>query len=191
MKSIGITGGIGSGKTFISKIFEKLDIPVYNADTRARFLIENDNLIISKIISKFGIESYNQNKLNVKHVSSIVFNSKEKLNDLNNIVHPQVYIDYKNWMSTFKNKKFVLHESALLLNSKEYFDKIILVFAPIELRIKRACMRDNKMENDIILKINNQATEKEFQNAADYTLINDGRPVLKQIINLYNTINDL
>ena len=134
---LGITGGIGSGKSTVSKIFEVLGIKIYQSDDMAKYLMENDNKLISSIINYFGEESYINGKINKEYISQNVFYDKEKLQTINNLVHPVVINDFKKWCLIHKNEKILIKEAALLFESKSYkkLDFVIYVYAEKKLRI--------------------------------------------------------
>ena len=141
---LGITGGIGSGKSTVSKIFEILGVKIYQSDDIAKYLMENDNKLISSIINYFGEESYIDGKINKEYISKNVFYDKEKLKTINNLVHPVVINDFKKWCLINKNEKILIKEAALLFESKSYkeLDFVIYVYAEKKLRISRILKRD-------------------------------------------------
>lgn len=194
MLKIGLTGGIGSGKSYIANIFLHLDVPVYNADDRAKELMNNSPEVKSKILSLIGKEAYVNNQLNRKYIASIIFKNKDLLNKINSIVHPAVASDFNHWcehMEKLKNK-FVIEEAAILFESGAYkkMDKNILVVAPEPLRIKRVMERDNLTEKEVNNRINNQQSTDELEALADFIIINDNKTlILPQIVNIYQNIN--
>ena len=142
---IGITGGIGSGKSLVCKIFSCLGIPVYDADSHAKGLMTTDGILISQIKKEFGDLSYQRDgTLNRDYLSEVVFNDSRRLEVLNSLVHPRVGIHYGKWVEENRDRPYVLKEAALLLEAGSYrsLDKIIVVYAPLELRINRVLMRD-------------------------------------------------
>lgn len=194
MKSylLGITGGIGSGKSTVSKIFEVLDIKIYQSDDMAKYLMENDNKLISSIINSFGEESYIDGKINKEYISKNVFYDKEKLKTINNLVHPVVINDFKKWCLINKNEKILIKEAALLFASKSYkeLDFIIYVYAEKKLRISRILKRDSYRTKDQIEHIiKSQLTDKESFEKADYILENNEKSLLlPEVIDLYEKI---
>src|SRR5690606_19461329 len=140
---VGITGGIGSGKSTVSSIFELLGIPVYYADIEAKRLMINNHTIRGKIVELFGTESYRNGELNRKHIAAIAFKDSSVLEKLNATVHPVVIDDYKQWVKR-QNSQYTLKEAALLFESGSYLesDFNILVSSPLELRIERVMKRD-------------------------------------------------
>ena len=171
---VGITGGIGSGKTTVVEIFKKLNVPVYIADKKAKSLMQNDSNLIKRIKKSFGNQSYDINgNLNSTYLSNIVFNDSKKLANLNSIVHPAVRKDFQSWLSQ-QRAKYVLYESALIFENEQQdkFDCIILVTAPREVRIKRVQKRANCSANDVIKRMDNQMDEEIKINKADIIIEN-------------------
>ncbi len=189
---LGITGGIGSGKSTISKIFKVLGVKIYQSDDIAKYLMENDNKLISSIINSFGEESYIDGKINKEYISKNVFYDKEKLKIINNLVHPVVINDFKKWCLINKNEKILIKEAALLFESKSYkeLDFIIYVYAKKKLRISRILKRDTHRTKDQIEHIiKSQLTDKESFEKADYILENNEKSLLlPEVIDLYEKI---
>ncbi len=191
MIKVGITGGIGSGKTYICKKFEKLGVKIYYADERAKFLTNNNKYIKSKLISNFGNNIYINNKIDKVKLAQIIFNNSKKLNIINSIIHPVVNNDFNEWCNKYKSEKFILKEAAILFESGSYknLDKIITVISPIDLRIKRIKERDKLNEQDIIKKINTQISDIEKIKKSDFVIYNDKINNLdKQINFIYKTL---
>lgn len=188
---VGITGGIGSGKSLICKIFSKLNIPIYDADSRAKWLTNNDPEIRKKVIAEFGKESFNENGLNREYVASKVFNNPSRLKKLNSIIHPAVAVDYEAWVN-HQNTPYTIKEAALMFESGSYKmqDLIIAVSAPKELRISRVLSRDSfrsrKQIEDIIDK---QISEEERIERSDFVVYNDeSQLVIPQVIELHQKL---
>ncbi len=178
MIQVGITGGIGSGKSTVCSIFERLGVPVYYADLRAKQLMEDDKTLISEIKSNFGEEAYNaDNTLNRVYLSSLVFKNEDKLLLLNSLVHPIVQNDYKSWVSILdsKNYPYCLKEAALLVETGSFkmLDKLIVVSAPLEDRIGRVMARDNASREQVLNRINAQLPEAEKIQLAHFVIYND------------------
>ena len=174
MKIIGLTGGIGSGKTSILNLFQKKNIPCFNSDLVARSLMNKEKL--RKDIEKlFGLDLYQEGKLNRKRISHIVFNDKKKLSLLNSIVHPEVRKEFKNFIKINKNYDFVVYETALLFESGYYknCDFIILVCAPYEGRIDRLIKRDNLSRLEIVKRINLQWSDQKKTDLSDFIINNN------------------
>ncbi|MFM7429287.1 MAG: dephospho-CoA kinase [Flammeovirgaceae bacterium] len=187
---IGITGGIGSGKSMVCKIFGCLGIPVYDADSRAKSIMTTDGILVEQIKKEFGNLSYDADAgLNRSFLSSAVFGNAEKLKKLNELVHPRVALDGDQWTAEQIGKKYVVREAALLFESGSYkkMDKIIVVTAPEPLRVKRVLVRDKQRTEDEVLKIiRNQMKEEEKVKKADFVLRNDETELLvPQVINLH------
>ncbi len=181
---VGITGGIGSGKSIVCKVFNTLGIPIYNADYRAKYLMHNNQELKNKIISLFGEKAYLDGKLNRKYIAKIVFADKERLEALNSVVHPAVALDTEEWYQRNKKKKYVLKEAALIFetNGQNALDKVITIAAPTELRMHRVMKRDNATEEEVMKRMNSQIPQEEKIKLSDYVIFNDGiNPVLPQI----------
>jgi len=176
MISVGVTGGIGSGKTTVCKIFSQLDIPVYYADKEAKRLMTYDKTLKANIKDLLGSNAYHRNgRLNRGHVASIVFTDKDKLAKLNALVHPAVRQDAKNWTKE-QTSKYTLQEAALLVENGSYkqLDYLIVVTAPVEMRIKRVVKRDNSNFDQVKNRIDNQLPEREKKKVADFIIDNSG-----------------
>lgn len=172
-KIIGITGGIGSGKTTVAKLFSELGIPLFIADVEAKKLMNNDQEVIAKLISLFGNEAYQNNTLNRAYISEQVFNNKELLEALNNIVHPAVQKKFESWYKK-QEAPYVLYEAAILIEKgrTDYFDKIILVTASKKERIERVKKRDQISEDQIKQRMNNQWSDDKKEKFADFVIKN-------------------
>jgi dephospho-CoA kinase len=178
MLKVGITGGIGSGKSLVAKLLSVLGIPIYESDQRAKWLIEHNALIISEIKEILGEEAYSfEGKYNKVFVSRAVFQNEELLKKLNQIVHPKVRQDFEDWVLV-QNAPFVIKEAAIMSRNGG-LDKIIVVNSPKDLRIKRLLKRDTHRDKSEIEKvISNQKTEKEFLEMADFVINNDENSLL-------------
>lgn len=190
MKLIGLTGGIGSGKSLISDIFNSLNIAVYNSDIGARKIMENDNSTRLKILDIFGEEAYLGKKLNSKKIASIVFQDKTMLEKLNAIVHPKMHADFLLW-SANKKGVYVINEAAILIESGGYkkLDGVILVSAPEEIRIKRVMKRDSCAEADVRVRINNQMNDNQRESFCRWTIKNDSvSGVIDQVLRIHQEL---
>lgn len=190
---IGITGGIGAGKSLICRIFHCLGIPVYDADGHAKELMTTDVILVTNIKKEFGELSYNSNgSLNRDYLSSTVFNDNEKLKKLNKLVHPRVGEDYKRWVDQNGNYHYLVKEAALLFEagSDKLLDKVIVVHAPEDLRIQRVLARDpQRSEDQVRAIINNQMSEEEKMERADFIINNDEKELLiPQVVKLHNQL---
>ncbi|MCS4223955.1 dephospho-CoA kinase [Sphingobacterium sp. BIGb0165] len=184
---IGITGGIGSGKTFICRLFEALGIPVYNADEEAKRLMNTDIRIKEKLIAQFGEATYKDGLLDRAFLANMVFSDKDKLELLNSIVHPIVIQEAKDWAER-QTTRYSLKEAALLFESGSYkeLDYTILVTAPMDIRIQRVIERDGATEQQVQERINKQLSDEEKRQLADFVIVNDGiTPLLPQVWTLH------
>ena len=187
MLRIGLTGGIGSGKSTIASIFEVLCIPLYYADDAAKRLMNSDGEVKSAIIKIFGKDSYNQNGLNREYLSSVVFNNHEKLAQLNAIVHPATLKDANNWMNS-QDAPYVVKEAALIFESgaDKGLDFVIGVQAPEELRIKRTIERGNITEEGVRVRMKYQLEESEKMGLCDFIVVNDEHEmIIPQVLELH------
>ncbi|WP_200890795.1 dephospho-CoA kinase [Pedobacter lusitanus] len=191
MIKIGITGGIGSGKTTVCKVFEKLGIPVFYADTVAKDIMITDPVLREGIIQTFGKESYTTDgKLNNKHIAGIVFNDKEQLARLNGLVHPAVFRAFDSWQKTIPaDIPYTLKEAALLFESGSYkmCDKSILVTAPADVKIQRVMERDGVTRAQVEARMDKQLSDEEKKKMADFLITNDeSQPVILQVLELHH-----
>ena len=190
MLKIGLTGGIGSGKTTVAKVFTTLGIPVYHADLEARRLMENEPTLIELIRHHFSEKAYENGSLNRSYISSIVFNDKKKLDLLNSLVHPFTIEDGKQWMEKQKSA-YAIKEAALIFESGSQgeFDLIIGVYAPEALRLFRTMQRDHIDKAIVKSRMNNQIKEEIKMKLCDEVLMNDEQQLLlPQIINLHHQL---
>jgi dephospho-CoA kinase len=189
MLRIGLTGGIGSGKSTIAQIFKILNVPVYDADGRAKALMENNSELRLRITQLFGEGSYQGGKLNRPYIASRVFESKEFLGKLNSVVHPAVHNDFDEWCGRFQEYSYVIQEAAILFESGSYkrFDHTILVVSPEETRIKRVMERDGLTRSQVVGRMENQLTDTEKMKRAGFIIYNDGKLFLtKQVLEIHN-----
>ncbi len=187
MLKIGITGGIGSGKSTIAKVFEILGIPVFYADSEAKSLMHSDDLLINSIKEVFGEGAYTYNQLNRKYIADVVFNNEKELVKLNSLVHPAVFRAFDNWVKVQKSP-YVLKEAALLFESGSFklCDQTILVTAPEKLKVRRVMDRDNITEDHVRARINKQLSEEQGRKLADQIIINDEQHLLiPQVLQLH------
>ena len=188
MIKVGLTGGIGSGKTTIAKIFEVLGIPVYYADLAGKRLMNENDQLRKGIIDTFGEKVYVNGKLDPPYLSSLVFNDPSRLDQLNALVHPAVLKDAEEWMM-LQNAPYAIKEAALIFESGANIklNYVIGVHAPEELRMQRAMNRDNISREDILARMNQQMSEKEKMNRCDFIITNDEcQLVTPQVIALHN-----
>lgn len=190
MRIIGITGGIGSGKTTVAKIFALLGIPVFYADEAAKDIMVRDPELASRIRGHFGEAAYfPDGTLNRKFIADIVFADKEQLAILNSFVHPATIRDSEQWASR-QNAPYVIKEAALMFETESFHhvDKVITVYAPEALRIRRVMQRDNTDRNAVIARMHKQLDEQIKRKLADYVIYNDEQQlVIPQVLELHKT----
>ncbi|MCU0398133.1 MAG: dephospho-CoA kinase [Cyclobacteriaceae bacterium] len=187
---IGITGGIGSGKSIICRVFTCLGISVYDADSRAKAVMTTDGILISQIKKEFGGLSYDeQGGLNRQYLAQTVFHDPDKVRILNQLVHPRVKEDYVRWLEDHKQEPYVLKEAALLYEaeSDQSLDKIIVVYAPVHVRLKRVLQRDaHRNEEQVKAIMGQQMSDEEKVKRADFVILNDdSKLVLPQVLELH------
>jgi dephospho-CoA kinase len=186
---IGITGGIGSGKTTICQVFELLGIPVFYADAAAKEVMHTDEELKKGIISSFGVQSFSAGGiLNRKYLADIVFYDKKALETLNALVHPAVFRAFDTWVTKFPQAPYVMKEPALLFESDSYkmCTHSILVKAPETLKISRVMHRDHITEEEVRLRMARQFSDEEKENLADFIIMNDEHEmVIPQILKLH------
>ena len=191
-KIIGLTGGIGSGKTTIAKHFASLGVPVYIADDEAKKLMDNPE-IIEKLQTVFGNEIIENEKIDRKALAQIVFQNPKKLKKLNSIIHPAVKKHFTDWLSAHKNHPIIIKEAAILFESGSYKDcgAIITVTSPLEERINRVMKRDNATRETILHRINNQWTDEQRISKSDYIITNISvNEALTQAEEILKTLNN-
>lgn len=186
---VGLTGGIGSGKTTVSKIFLSLGIPVYYADDRAKWLMANDTVLKEEIQKNFGEESYDdEGQLNRAYLAEQVFPDQERLAQLNALVHPAVGRDFAAWVDDNRHYPYLLKEAALIFEAGSYkaLDKVIVVTSPKEERIRRVLLRDLQRSREQVLAIiDKQMSENERKRRANYLIDNSGKVlVIPQVMGL-------
>jgi len=187
MLKIGLTGGIGSGKTTVAKVFETLGIPVYYADDAAKRLMNTDDELKAGVISHFGEAAYVNGELDRKYLAGIVFNNKEKLDLLNSLTHPVTIRDAEDWMNR-QTSPYAIKEAALLFESgaAEKLDYIIGVYAPQHIRIKRVMQRDSLSTEEVLKRISRQIDEEMKMKLCNFVITNnDQELVLPQVMKLH------
>jgi len=196
MLRVGLTGGIGSGKSTVAKIFEVLGIPVYYADDAARSLMNTDEELKKSIISEFGNESYVNDQLNRAYIASLVFNDVKKLELLNSLTHPATIRDAERWMqqiaeSRGQTSRYVIKEAALIFESgsAENLDYVIGVYTPLPLRIKRIMDRDRVTRDEVMQRINRQIDEDIKMRLCDKVIVNDEQQlIITQVLQLHEQL---
>jgi dephospho-CoA kinase len=193
MLRIGLTGGIGSGKTTVAKVFETLGIPVYYADDKAKLLMNTREDLKTSIIHQFGNEVYKNGELDRKHLASIVFNNKEKLELLNSLTHPFTIRDAELWMGQ-QTTPYVIKEAALLFESgaAEQLDYVIGVYAPQHIRVQRVMKRDMLPAEEVMKRISRQMDEEMKMKLCNFVITNNEHQlVIPQVLELHNKFIDL
>ena len=192
---VGVTGGIGSGKSVICRIFDCLGVPIYEADARAKWLSDNDPDIRLEVIELLGEKSFANGIYNRDYVASRVFSDAQLLHQLNQIIHPRVSADADRWLERHGSEPYVLREAALMNRAGDgnSLDKVIVVTAPLPLRIERIRSRDpHRSEEGIRAIIKNQISEESRLKLADYVLDNsENAALIPRILSLHNTLLEL
>ncbi len=172
MKIVGLTGGIGSGKTTVANFFSELGVPVFIADKVAKSLY-NQKEVINLIKQTFGEHLFKENKLDRQALASIVFNNSTKLNKLNKIIHPRVHYEFENWLKQ-QNSSYVIYEAAIIFehNRQDFFDKTILVTAPKQTKINRVMARDGVTESQVLQRMSKQWPDDKKSHLADFIITN-------------------
>ena len=193
MVKVGLTGGIGSGKTTVSNFLLEYGIPVYNSDSQGKKLMNTNLELINDIVNIFGESVYNNGVLNTNLLSSIVFSDPEKIKQLNNLVHPKVAEDFNQWVGKNNNQPILIKEAAILIESGAYLnmDKIILIISKKSNRINRVSKRDNSDFESIEKRINFQLTDDEKIQYADYIIENNSSldDLKHEVLRVINKIN--
>lgn len=193
---VGITGGIGSGKSTVCKVFEVLGIPIYEADLRARLLMTQNIDLMEAIKQTFGEEAYDTSgQLNRPFIAAEVFKDGDKLTTLNQLVHPKVGEDFRDWAQANHQAPYLINEAALMFESGRYqdLDKVITVFAPENIRIQRVSLRDkHRSEKETKAIIKKQLAEEEKIKRANYVIYNDGAElVIPQVLELHHLFKSI
>lgn len=194
MLRVGITGGIGTGKTTVAKIFSTLGIPVYEADKEAKNLVETNETIRRGVIGLIGEDAYLENgQYNKRLVAEKVFNNQPLLKNLNQVIHPVVINDYLEWVEKQdKNLPYIIKEAAIMDSVHSGVDKIIVVTSPIELRIKRIGIRDQRSRSEIENIIKNQRSEESYLSLADFEIRNnESEFLIPQVIDIDQQLRSL
>ena len=190
---IGLTGGIGSGKTTVANILKTLGIPIFNSDENGKKLFINNKNVINETIKHFGNNILTNKNIDLKKLGNIVFSNKKELAVLNNIIHPNISRIFNEWYNK-QTTKYIIKESAILFESNTYkkVDKIILIKAPINLRIQRTCMRDKRSVSEVKKIIQNQLPVKKIIKHANYIVNNNEKKLLvPQVMDIHNMILNL
>ena len=191
MKRIGLTGGIGSGKSFIAEMFRQLGVPVFNSDDEARRIQETDADVLAAIRNAFGDVFQPDGRLDRKKLASIVFSDREKLLQLNAIVHPAVGSAFEKFCAQHSSAAYVIKEAAIIFETgiDEQLDGTILVTAPEKVRVQRVMERDNIPAQDVHARMQRQWSDEEKMRRADWLISNDGvKALLPQVIRIHETL---
>jgi len=189
--SIGLTGGIGSGKTLVADFFKLLGIPVYISDWEAKNLMQTNNSIRNDLIKAFGSRVYFESgELNRTELAKIIFNNKEALKKVNAIVHPEVRLHYKEWCVKHADSSYVIQESAILFDTGLYknFDKIITVTADKDIRINRVVERDSCTKESVLERMSKQISEEEKITKSDFVIYNNNELIIPQILRIHDQL---
>jgi len=193
MFRVGVTGGIGSGKSLVCRILEILDVPVYHADLEARRLMNTHPGLVTGIRELLGDEAYREGVLDRKYVGSRVFTDEDLLQSLNRIVHPVVREDFLAWAGDQKGVPYVVEEAAILFESgaDRFMDYTVLVYAPAEVRISRVVERDHVNREEVIRRMSHQWDEEEKRSRAGEVIFNDGSVMLlPQVLRIHEKISN-
>lgn len=190
MLTVGLTGGIGSGKSTVAKIFETLGVPVFNSDVEAKKLLFSNKKIIRLVKTEFPV-AFENNQLNKTKLAQLVFNDTKALEKLNQIIHPEVKKVFLQWVEANKVAPFVVKEAAILIETKLFkeLDKLILVTAPTPIKIQRVIDRDGIAEQEVIQRMRNQLSDDEKIPFADFVITNDDETlVIPQVLAIYDNL---
>lgn len=191
MIKIAITGGIGSGKSYVSSIFESLNIPIYNADVNSKKIVSSNLELKSKLIEILGEDCYINGELNKKKLANFIFSSDENRLLINSIIHPYVLKDFLKWSEEHSQYDIVGMESAILFESgfNKYVDKVVMVYAPLEIRINRTMSRDNSTREEVLARISAQMDDEQKRALSHYIINNGGdNELLPQINGIINKL---
>lgn len=174
MRIVGLTGGIGSGKSTVARMFESLGVPVYYSDDEAKQLMNTSDYIKERLIDVFGKRCFENGKLNRPYIAGLVFNDKEKLKQLNSIVHPEVKRNFKYWLMN-QNAPYVIQENPLIFENKNQgdFDFVITVTAPEKIRVQRVMERDGLSEGQVLDRVKNQLEDQLKVKDSHFVITND------------------
>lgn len=194
MKKIGLTGGIGAGKSYIAKMFEALFVPVFYADEEAKRIL-NEAITIQEVSQALQTDILDKETglANRKKIASIVFESPDKLKLLNQIIHPKVEQNFQSWCKLFLHQKYVIKEAAILFESESYknLDGVICVVSPLELRVKRVLIRDQQTETEILKRISNQWSDEQRVARSNWVINNDeNSTLLDQVLFVHQKISE-
>lgn len=189
MTIIGLTGGIGSGKSIVAEIFRMLGIYVFDSDSESKIIMNQNDYIINRIKKRFGDDLYENSILNRKKLAEIIFYRPEAIEFINALVHPVVIVEFENRISRTESPYYII-ESAILFESDAYkqVDKVICVTAPEKVRIERVMKRDNVTFENVKARLNNQMLEQEKIKRSDFIIRNNNNPLIPQIMEIHRSI---
>jgi len=190
MKKVGLTGGIGTGKSIVSRVFSELGISVFYSDNEAKKAYLDD-MVLLKVRDMFGDSVFEQETLNIEKLATIVFANNDSLTKLNNIIHPFTMDLYDEWIDQHKEDVYTIMESAIIFEAEihKQFDKIITVNAPIEICIKRVMERDNISKESVLQRMESQFATNFNTERSDFVIINDDKTlILQQVLDIHNTL---
>ena len=193
MIKLGVTGGIGSGKSVVCEVLRLHDIPVYDADLEAKRLNDTSPVIREKLIEAFGAELYKNDKLDRKKLAQLIFNDEKNLHRVNSIIHPELAKHFEKWTDERIEHPIAAIDAAVLFEAgfQQFVDKTITVFSPVETRIERVVKRDNLTREHILSRINSQMSDEEKIRLSDFVIINDNKhSILEQVSTILKTISN-
>jgi len=193
MIKLGITGGIGSGKSIVSEIFSLCGVPVYVADTESKRLVSLSPVIRERLIELFGNILFAKGVLDKPLLASYIFNDRKKLQMVNDIIHPEVEKDYSEWLCEKYKYNIVAQEAAILFESgfNRLMDKVVMVYTPLEMRIERTMERDNISRERVMERINNQMPDEEKAELSDFVIVNDGtESLIAQVLDIIKRLTN-
>ena len=192
MIKVGLTGGIGSGKTTIANIFKQLGVPIYFSDNRAKYLMLNNQFLRESLISLFGDKVVVNGLLNRPYIASKVFSKPKELIKLNALVHPFIQKDFDDW-SASQCSVYVIKEAAILFETgaNKLLDKVVLVESPKDLKVSRVMLRDGMKNEEVLMRMSKQWSDNQKRTNADYIIYNDEKtPLINQILKLHSIFSD-
>lgn len=188
--TLGVTGGIGSGKTSVCRVFDVLGVPVFSADREAQEIMKTDNVIIGKINSIVGKDLYINGSLNRKELATIIFNDNTLLEKVNSVVHPAVFDRFRKWVSE-QTTPYVIMEAAILFESgaSKYVDKIATVIAPVEQRVERVILRNKLSREEVLERMRNQMDDTTRMKLSDFIISNsENDMIIPAILKIHHDI---
>ena len=189
---IGITGGIGSGKSVVSWLLEMMGVPVYISDVEAKRLMHTDEVVRRELIALVGEDVYQGGQLNRPLLASYMFGYPQRMEKINRIVHPQVKADFRRWVAEHSHVDWVAMESAILIEAgfREEVDFLVTVYAPLEVRVERAVKRDSSTRELVLKRIQSQMSDEEKKQKADFVIVNDNETsLIPQVLELISFLS--